>query len=211
MSLNYLGGGGGGAGGTNLVQPHSESIVGTAQFHWPLNGDGVESIIGGTVYDLTGSPVFTYPIKGAGISYMDALRSTTTVDSGAIGAASQRLTSLTVAAWVYKASDVGTNLDIISIIENPAPMLRFFAYILVARGLADQKRPRRKRQHRLGSRWQLTDRNQTRHLPPHFSHQRSTNIPTRIQSPRFPHRRTHQSLHHLHSITHTPRCCPSAS
>jgi Kef-type K+ transport system membrane component KefB len=29
----------------------------------------------------------------------------------------------------------GANLDIISIIENPAPMLRFFAYILVARGL----------------------------------------------------------------------------
>jgi Kef-type K+ transport system membrane component KefB len=29
----------------------------------------------------------------------------------------------------------GANLDIISIIENPAPMLRFFLYILVARGL----------------------------------------------------------------------------
>jgi Kef-type K+ transport system membrane component KefB len=29
----------------------------------------------------------------------------------------------------------GANLDIVSIIENPAPMLRFFAYILVARGL----------------------------------------------------------------------------
>lgn len=29
----------------------------------------------------------------------------------------------------------GANLDILSIIENPAPMLRFFVYILVARGL----------------------------------------------------------------------------
>ncbi len=29
----------------------------------------------------------------------------------------------------------GANLDIVSIIENPVPMLRFFAYILVARGL----------------------------------------------------------------------------
>ena len=29
----------------------------------------------------------------------------------------------------------GANLDIISIIENPAPMLRFFVYILIARGL----------------------------------------------------------------------------
>jgi Kef-type K+ transport system membrane component KefB len=29
----------------------------------------------------------------------------------------------------------GANLDIVSIIENPAPMLRFFVYILVARGL----------------------------------------------------------------------------
>ena len=28
----------------------------------------------------------------------------------------------------------GANLDIVSIIENPVPMLRFFAYILVARG-----------------------------------------------------------------------------
>lgn len=29
----------------------------------------------------------------------------------------------------------GANLDIVSIIENPAPMLRFFVYMLVARGL----------------------------------------------------------------------------
>ena len=29
----------------------------------------------------------------------------------------------------------GANLDIRSIIENPAPMLRFFVYILIARGL----------------------------------------------------------------------------
>ena len=29
----------------------------------------------------------------------------------------------------------GANLDILSIIENPAPMLRFFVYILIARGL----------------------------------------------------------------------------
>jgi Kef-type K+ transport system membrane component KefB len=29
----------------------------------------------------------------------------------------------------------GANLDIVSIVENPVPMLRFFAYILVARGL----------------------------------------------------------------------------
>lgn len=112
MTIKSFGGGGGGTAVPYMV-PHSETISGGALYHWPLT-DAVETIVGGTVYDVTGTLVFTNPKKGdTGFSVLDCKRSTT-MDTGAIGATLQIPGAITFACWVYQTANTASNLDPLS-------------------------------------------------------------------------------------------------
>jgi hypothetical protein len=95
---------------TPRMAAHDASLSGGATWHWPLDGDNVEAVVGGSPVDLTGGGVFhnSGPAVDA-VSFFDAKRSTATHDTDVIGAAVRIQTAITVAAWFCRTADNTTN------------------------------------------------------------------------------------------------------
>lgn len=112
MTIVVHGGGGGGAAGSQILQPHSEIISGGATWHWPLTGSsGVESVVGGGALDLTGTLSWEHDGPGDSVGCLRAGLSTVP-DTGAIGAAVQIQTAITVAAWIRRYAAISVNTTI---------------------------------------------------------------------------------------------------
>lgn len=107
MTINYFGGGAGG--GSKYLVPHSEVISGGATWHWPLADDaGVESIVGGSPVDNTGTLVFS-PGGKLESGTLDSTRSSG-CETGAIGAPIRIAGAITIAGWFRRNASNGTNL-----------------------------------------------------------------------------------------------------
>lgn len=113
MSVRGFGSGGGGGGGGARMNAHSEAISGGATWHWPLDGDGVESVVGGGALDLTGTLVFDLSGPGTGaVSFLDAKRSTL-MQTGAIGAPLRIYGAITVAVWLCRTANQAANTALV--------------------------------------------------------------------------------------------------
>jgi hypothetical protein len=111
MAIKSFGsGGGGGAVGDPHMVAHSEVISGGATWHWPLDGDEVESVTGGSPVDISsGTLVFSESTPGA-VQTMSCIKSTSP-QTGAIGAAVQYHDAITIACWVKRIGGSGGNLS----------------------------------------------------------------------------------------------------